>query len=329
MLKIDLEALRIFCGRSASLGSSTRRGSRAANRSRVVELRAVDHATLERRHDSPPGENGDGGAHLAQSGRRPRPTVRYLRPLKSSAVVTGFLNQPSGWHGNRAGEEADEVELEHLADQLVVESRSRRHSFISRGSCWHPSRAPAACRTARRPCSCRTRGADAVAAIEMPALTAILHLEGGDHRAGASTSSFSRLPAMSLTSAWRNPARTRGRCPWSARSTGISGPGHVWARLTCGIATVAHRPRRRPVRTCGGCLLIGLEIGHLVSSTLRWGAHDACCDILRPRSGVGPWGTIVRSPHKCERYCFVLTTLRAFLPIVLAKAWLDRAGCAF
>src|SRR6266511_2901478 len=26
-----------------------------------------------------------------------RPTVRYLRPLKSSAFETGFMNQPSGW----------------------------------------------------------------------------------------------------------------------------------------------------------------------------------------------------------------------------------------
>src|SRR6267154_1738824 len=27
------------------------------------------------------------------------PTVRYFRPLKSSALVIGFLNQPSGWVG--------------------------------------------------------------------------------------------------------------------------------------------------------------------------------------------------------------------------------------
>ena len=27
------------------------------------------------------------------------PTVRNLRPLKSSALVMGFLNQPSGWVG--------------------------------------------------------------------------------------------------------------------------------------------------------------------------------------------------------------------------------------
>ena len=27
------------------------------------------------------------------------PTVRNLRPLKSSALVMGFLNQPRGWVG--------------------------------------------------------------------------------------------------------------------------------------------------------------------------------------------------------------------------------------
>ena len=27
------------------------------------------------------------------------PTVRNLSPLKSSGLVTGFLNQPSGWVG--------------------------------------------------------------------------------------------------------------------------------------------------------------------------------------------------------------------------------------
>src|SRR5438552_15148884 len=27
------------------------------------------------------------------------PTVRYFRPLKSSGLVIGFLNQPSGWVG--------------------------------------------------------------------------------------------------------------------------------------------------------------------------------------------------------------------------------------
>ena len=25
------------------------------------------------------------------------PTVRYLRPFRSSTLVIGFLNQPSGW----------------------------------------------------------------------------------------------------------------------------------------------------------------------------------------------------------------------------------------
>ena len=28
-----------------------------------------------------------------------RPTVRYLKPLSSSALLIGFLNQPSGWVG--------------------------------------------------------------------------------------------------------------------------------------------------------------------------------------------------------------------------------------
>ena len=28
-----------------------------------------------------------------------RPTVRYFRPLRSAALLIGFLNQPSGWVG--------------------------------------------------------------------------------------------------------------------------------------------------------------------------------------------------------------------------------------
>ena len=47
---------------------------------------------------SPPGSWAT-EAPIAWNRSAARPTVRYLRPLRSAALVIGFLNQPSGWVG--------------------------------------------------------------------------------------------------------------------------------------------------------------------------------------------------------------------------------------
>src|SRR5882672_219487 len=45
---------------------------------------------------SPPG-NAFTAAPMPLNTSTDSPTVRYLRPLKSAALVIGFLNQPRGW----------------------------------------------------------------------------------------------------------------------------------------------------------------------------------------------------------------------------------------
>src|SRR3954452_19927005 len=47
---------------------------------------------------SPPG-NAFTAAPMPVKTSIEMPTVRYLMPLRSSALVIGFLNQPSGWVG--------------------------------------------------------------------------------------------------------------------------------------------------------------------------------------------------------------------------------------
>ena len=47
---------------------------------------------------SPPG-SAFTAAPMAVNRSIEMPTVRYLMPLKSSTLVIGFLNQPSGWVG--------------------------------------------------------------------------------------------------------------------------------------------------------------------------------------------------------------------------------------
>ena len=47
---------------------------------------------------SPPG-SALTAAPIAVNTSIEMPTVRYFRPLKSSTLVIGFLNQPSGWVG--------------------------------------------------------------------------------------------------------------------------------------------------------------------------------------------------------------------------------------
>jgi hypothetical protein len=61
----------------------------------VVELGAVEQAAVHRRTISPPG-SALTAAPIAVKRSIARPLVRNLRPLKSSALVIGFLNQPSG-----------------------------------------------------------------------------------------------------------------------------------------------------------------------------------------------------------------------------------------
>ena len=49
-----------------------------------------------RRHDFGAGKRVHRGAHRGEDLDAEMPTVRNFRPLKSSALVIGFLYQPSG-----------------------------------------------------------------------------------------------------------------------------------------------------------------------------------------------------------------------------------------
>ena len=47
---------------------------------------------------SPPGK-GFTEAPISVKMSTAKPTVRYFRPLRSSALAIGFLNHPRGWEG--------------------------------------------------------------------------------------------------------------------------------------------------------------------------------------------------------------------------------------
>ena len=86
----------------------------------IVEFRRVERAGLHRRHDLAARHDGDRGADLAHQSAD-RPTVRYFKPLNSLGDFDRLLEPAERLGRHRAGQEADQIETEYLADQFLVE----------------------------------------------------------------------------------------------------------------------------------------------------------------------------------------------------------------
>jgi hypothetical protein len=66
----------------------------------IVELRAVDDAALQRRHDLAAGQDGHRRAQFVdQVGGEADGAVFQAACRSLGRGSTRFLNQPSGWHG--------------------------------------------------------------------------------------------------------------------------------------------------------------------------------------------------------------------------------------
>ncbi len=199
-----------------------------------VELAAVHH-----RHDLAARQNCHRRAERPeQIGRQP------LGPVADALDVVGGLDlllEPAERLGrHRKIEQADEIELEDVVDQLAVQRLAAARIKPRQ----HAVRVPAERRRAaeqRRGLVLAIPGvADAVAAIEDAGMHGILHLEGRNDRAGGEHIEFQPPAGHLFDGLARNRRRTRGKCPATAMPTGTARPRS--ARAT----PAASPPRRRP-----------------------------------------------------------------------------------
>jgi hypothetical protein len=149
----------------------------------VVELRAVDHATLERRHDLAARKRCHGRAHrIEQVGREADGAV--LQPAHLLGIRDRGLEPAERLGRHRPGLEADHVHPQHLADELVVQRLAAavvEPREVGIGVV-EPRRRRA--EQAERLVLAEPIGRDAVPAIERAGGDRVDQLEGADHRAG-------------------------------------------------------------------------------------------------------------------------------------------------
>ena len=199
--------------------------------------------------------------------------MRYFRPLNSSRPFDRLLEPAERLGRHRAVEEADQIELQDVADQLVVERLAAAVLDPAEEAVGVPAERRRGAEQRERLVLAVPVGAHAMAAVENAGIDRVLHLERRDDGAGRQHVELQPAARHLVDLRRHSRRRTRGRCPWSARCSGTS--GHlVCARATCGaasaavaagragpdllqeLATIRLRVRLRLADACDFCLLI-------------------------------------------------------------------------